>query len=270
MYARVPSSSRACGGAPAVSRVGGRSQRTGPSPPRSDGGAVMYVPGPRQCRSRSASSQPIRYSSCGSSAAAPGATKKRARPVGVAHTGPSGSPIRSSRTSARRPAASATSITSKAVPTGSSRAAPGYSAQALVASSRPAPAGTGSAKERGCAPGAVHAGSPQEHCPETARAPGTTSQPHSPVYSATAVHSVVRTRRRAPPDRISRMPPIVKPMPPPTGRARRWLRPGAPLSPFVTVRRRAWRAVVREVVRAGAHASPCFRPPTPEIGRAHV
>ncbi|RYJ21626.1 hypothetical protein CU044_6424 [Streptomyces sp. L-9-10] len=34
---------------------------------------------------------------------------------------------------------------------------------------------------------------------------------------------MVRPRRRAP-DRISRMPPIVKPMPPPTGRTRRWLR----------------------------------------------
>ena len=154
MYASVPSSSRACGGLPDVSSAGGRSQRTGPRPPSSDGGAVMWQPGPSARRSRSASSQPIRYSSCGSSAAAPGATKNWARPDGVTATGPSGSPIRSSRTSARRPAGSATSRTSNVRPTGSSIDAPGTSAHALARpSSSVAPAGTSSAKSSGCAPG---------------------------------------------------------------------------------------------------------------------
>lgn len=62
-----------------------------------------------------------------------------------------------------------------------------------------------------------------------ARAPGATSQPQRPVNSATVVQSEarpdVRPRRREP-VRISRMPPIVKPMPPPTHPVRQWLRGG--------------------------------------------
>lgn len=212
-------------GAAAVSRAGGRSQRTGPRPPWSDGGAVMWEPDPNARRSRPASSQPIRYSSRGSSEAAPGATKNCARPAGVTATGPSGSPIRSIRTSARRPACSATSRTSKLRPTGSSIEAPGTSAHARAAVSSVAPAGTSCAKSSGWAPGERQPASPQEQLPSAARAPGTTAQPHSPVYSATAVPSAARLRRRTP-DRLSRMPPIVKPMPPPTGPTRQWLRTG--------------------------------------------
>lgn len=131
--------------------------------------------------------------------------------------------MRSSRTSARRPAGSATSITSNARPTGSITEAPGTSAQVLVTSSSVAPAGTRGAKSSGWAPGAGQSVWPQEQLPAAARAPGTTSQPHRPVNSATAVHSEERPRRREP-ERISRIPPIVKSMPPPTGPARRWLR----------------------------------------------
>lgn len=86
--------------------------------------------------------------------------------------------------------------------------------------------GSSGAKSSGCAPGARQSEWPQEQAPAAARAPGTTSQPQSPVNSATAVHSDVRPRRREP-DRMSRMPrllPIVKPMPPPTGPTHRWLR----------------------------------------------
>ncbi|CAM5678027.1 hypothetical protein SVIOM342S_07948 [Streptomyces violaceorubidus] len=136
--------------------------------------------------------------------------------------------MRSSRASARSPADSATSITSKVRPTASITAAPGNRAQASLASSRVAPAGTRGAKSKGCAPGAGQSGRPHEQAPPAARAPGTTSQPHSPVNSATTVRSEARPRRRAP-DRISRMPrllpmPIVKPMPPPTGPTQRRLR----------------------------------------------
>ncbi|GAA3295570.1 hypothetical protein GCM10020295_23100 [Streptomyces cinereospinus] len=136
--------------------------------------------------------------------------------------------MRSSRTRAHRPAGSATSITSNVRPTGSITAAPGNSAQDVVTSSSVAPAGTFGAKSSGCAPGARHPARPQEQTPPAARAPGTTSQPHSPVYSATAVHSDERPRRREP-DRMSRIPrllPIVKPMPPPTGPTHQWLRAG--------------------------------------------
>ncbi len=66
---------------PCLRRTGGgvqggeRSQRTGPRPARSDGGAVTCVPRPRPRRSRaSGSSQPMRYSRSGRAAAAPGAT----------------------------------------------------------------------------------------------------------------------------------------------------------------------------------------------------
>lgn len=130
--------------------------------------------------------------------------------------------MRSIRASARSPAGSATSSTSKVRPTGSITAAPGDRAQASLASSRVAPAGTRGAKSSGCAPGAGQSDRPQEQAPAAVRAPGTTSQPHSPVNSATTVHSDARPRRRVP-DRKSRVPrllpmPIVKPMPPPTVR----------------------------------------------------
>jgi hypothetical protein len=138
--------------------------------------------------------------------------------------------MRSSRASARRPAASATSITSNVRPTGSITAAPGNSAQVALASWSVDPAGSSGAKSSGCAPGAGQLRRPQEQAPAAARAPGTTSQPHSPVNSATAVASEARPRRRVP-DRTSRMPrlvpmPIVKPMPPPTGPTQRRLRSG--------------------------------------------
>jgi hypothetical protein len=131
--------------------------------------------------------------------------------------------MRSSRIRARRPAGSATSITSNARPTGSIIEAPGNSAHALVTSSSVAPAGTWGAKSSGCAPGAAQSARPHEQAPAAARAPGATSQPQSPVNSATAVHSDERPRLREP-ERISRMPPIVKPIPPPTCPACQWLR----------------------------------------------
>ncbi|CAM5380691.1 hypothetical protein SFUMM280S_05553 [Streptomyces fumanus] len=128
----------------------------------------------------------------------PGAAKKWARPSGVTVTGPTGSPMRSSLASARRPAASATSITSNVRPTGSITAAPGTAPHASVTRSSVDPAGISSAKSSGCAPGARQSARPQEHAPPAARAPGTTSQPHSPVNSATAVHTEERPRRREP------------------------------------------------------------------------
>ena len=121
------------------------------------------------------------------------------------------------------PAGSATSITSKDRPTGSSTAAPGTSPQASVDLVE---GGAGRDRRRAKARGGRPARRSRRRAagagaaaPRAARAPGTTSQPHRPVYSATAVHSDVRPRRRAP-DRIPvpRLPPIVKPMPPPTGR----------------------------------------------------
>ncbi len=181
-------------------------------------------------------------------------------------TGPSGSPIRSSRTRARRPASSETSMTSKARPTGSRTAAPGQCPQASVTSSSVAPAGTVGARARGCAPGAAHRASPQEQSREgaAARAPGTTSQPHSPVYSATAVHSEVRPRRRVPERNslVPRLPPIVKPMPmpmpPPTGRTRRWLRR---LGEDVGGARRRGRTAVRRGAAGGVPAAAARRTP---------
>ncbi len=136
--------------------------------------------------------------------------------------------MRSSRARARRPADSATSITSNVRPTGSITEAPGTSDHARVTSSSVDPAGTSGANSSGCAPGARQSRRPQEQTPAAARAPGTTSQPHSPVNSATVVHSDERPRRRAA-VRRSRMPrllPIVKPIPPPTGPTHRWLRSG--------------------------------------------
>src|SRR6202007_951254 len=99
-------------------------------------------------------------------------------------------------------------------PTGSITAAPGTSAQAWVASSSVEPAPTTGAESRGCAPGLVQSLLPHEHAPATARAPGTTSQPHRPVYSATTVHSEDRPRRRAPGliSRVRPRAPIVKPI----------------------------------------------------------
>ncbi|GAA4952089.1 hypothetical protein GCM10023238_18060 [Streptomyces heliomycini] len=125
-----------------------------------------------------------------------------------------------------RPAASATSITSNARPTGSISEAPGNSDHTAVTSSSGAPARITGAWSSGCAPGARQPALPQEQTPAAARTPGTTSQPHSPVYSAATVPSEERLRRREP-DRMSRMPrlmPIVKPMPPPTGPTQRRLR----------------------------------------------
>ncbi len=113
--------------------------------------------------------------------------------------------MRSSRARAWRPAGSATSITSNARPTGSISEAPGNSDQRAVTSSSGAPARITGARSRGWAPGARQLPRPQEQDPATARTPGTTSQPQSPVYSATTVPSEERPRRREP-DRMSRMP----------------------------------------------------------------
>jgi hypothetical protein len=153
-------------------------------------------------------------------------------------------------------------MTSNARPTGSITAAPGNSDHASVASSSVAPAGTSGAKSSGCAPGVRQSARPQEQAPPAVLAPGTTSQPHSPVYSATAVHSDERPRRREP-DRMSRMPrllPIVKPMPPPTGPTHRWLRDRRTLTePWFK-----WRLRAHRVVRPAARASLCTVPLTPD------
>ena len=175
--------------------------------------------------------------------------------------------MRSRRTRARRPAGSATSITSNARPTGSITEAPGNSPQALVTSSSVAPAGTlrreverVGARRRavGAAAGAGARRGPR-------------ARDHVPAPESGELGDGRALRRAAAParqpERISRMPPIVKPMPPPTGPARRWLRDERDT---VTLRCHSrcasgsWRRLEAPgVVRSASCAPECTAPPTP-------